>query len=376
MYTALLNRDDLQNIKKKIIELLRVEQERGTDLSTPKVFPMNIWDKLGKEGLLGLNISHNYGGLGLDHLSVVVAGEELVKQGLNMGIALSWVVHLCASYFLIERHGNENIKTDILKKLASGEITISFAYGEMGSGQKPKNFLTSAFKHKTEYILNGKKDFLTNGPLASIFVVFARMEEQEALTAFLIAKGTPGFEDLEPIDVRFLNPSPHCSIELKDCKVLSSFVLGKEGLAYEDMIISWRGYEEIYLMGPFIGAMDRQLSLFRTCYRSQKLRSDIGTYLGELYSILMALRIIAYEAATLLDDNHDNMSLTSSTVSFGIFSHKFQETLREMIRVSRVEESYELKYLSGSIDNLLGIGKYLLNINQKKLGKRYLSKEI
>ena len=370
MYSALLEREDLRNLKIKILSFIERELALGENISVPTFFNRGTWDSLGKEGLLGLNISTKYGGFGRDHLSVVVAGQELVKNGLSMGIAMSWMLHLCASHFLIEKHGSEIQKEQILTRLATGEITISFAYGEMGSGGRPSNFKTYVERFDDYYILNGKKDFLTNGPIADVFVVFPLTEinSKRILTAYIITKDIMGVKTLEPIDVRFLNPSPHCSIVFKNCKVLSDNILGREGFAYEEIVKSWRAYEELYLTGLYIGGMERQISLFIDCYKNQNIQKEITSYIGELVSLVNALKIIAYEIATLIDKN-SKIDIYPPLVSFGVLSHKFQQLYKEMVKETELIESLELKYLTGSIENLLGIGQYLFNINKNKLGR-------
>ena len=222
MAMALMGRGDLITLRQKIANFAEREIIPRVDPPSQEKFPAQIWNKMGQEGFLGFNLPAKYGGGGYDHLAIVVTGEELVRHGCSLGLAFSWLLHLGTAYFLILRFGNERQLEEYLSQLAKGRITVSLAYGEPSSGGNPKNLKTFACRQGESYILNGEKFYLTNGPIANLYVVFAITGEEghkKRLTAFLVPKNTPGLSLTNLIDVKHLNPSPHCGLKLANCMV-------------------------------------------------------------------------------------------------------------------------------------------------------------
>ena len=376
MATAI--KENLITIREQVAHFSEQNIACRGDLHTMDGFPFDIWHKMGQEKLLGLNLPEAYGGLGGNYLSTVVAGETLVRRGHNMGLALSWLVHLIVSRFLVMGFGNDEQKERYLRDLASGRITASLSASEKGIGAHPKQLKTSGNRQDDLFVLNGEKTYLTNGPIADLFIVLAITgvdADRNRFTSFIVPKETEGLSITRQIDFGFLQPSPHCEIKLNDCSVPVSNILGREGFAYEDMIGPFREKEETCLMGPTIGGMERQIELLLNLIRRQGVNSidELKRDLGELRFFLDTLRIMAYEAGSMLDSGADHPEFVSLLLSFRNLSGHFQSLFKGIMSRPKVEEDSDLALITNDLVNTIGIAKYVAQIKQRKLGENMLS---
>ena len=376
MATAL--KEDYISLQKKIAHFAEQHIAKRDELHSMDSFPQDIWSKMGEEKLLGLSLPVEYGGLGGSYLSTAVAGETLMRRGHNMGICISWLTHLSVSRFLIMGFGDDRQHDMYLRGLASGKITASIAVSEPGRGAHPKHLETAGYRQGDSYILNGEKSYLTNGPMADLFVVVAstRVEgDQKRFTAFLVSKDLDGLSITEPMKFDFFRPSPHGGIVLSNCTVFSSDILGREGSAYEDMVKPFRELEDALMMGLVVGGMERQLELLLDLAAKQcvdptdKLKEDVG----ELQSIIHTLRIMAYEAASMLDSSIQHPEFPSLPISFRRFSKRFQELFELLINREGIEENTELALSTNDLVHGMDMGKKVALIKQKNVGEKLLS---
>ena len=157
-------------------------------------FPLEAYKKLGEMGLIGLPYPVEYGGAGGDYLSYAIAVEEISKVDASLGIAYSVTTSLCAGSII--NGGTEEQKKKYLPDLLSGKKLGAFGLTEPEAGSDASNAQTTATKEGDYYILNGSKCFITNGPLADTFVVYAMTDKSQGvkgLSAFIVEKGYPGF---------------------------------------------------------------------------------------------------------------------------------------------------------------------------------------
>ena len=348
------------------------------DLHSMSGFPSDIWDKMGKENLLGLSLPMEYEGIGGNYLSMVVAGEALVRWGHNLGITTSWVIHLAVARFLIMGFGNKSQRRIYLNQLATGKITASIAVSEPGIGAHPKYIETSACREGDFYILNGEKTSLTNGPIADLFVVVASTGVEggrKSFTAFLVPGDTVGLSMTEPMVLDFLRPSPHGGIILSDCSVPATQVLGAEGSAYDEMVKPFREVEDTLMMGPLVGGMEREVELFRNLSvdNGTSFTERLMTDIGELRSILHTLRIIAYEAARMLDSSAQHPEFASLLISFRNLSRQFQDSFEFLVKKAGIKEDKGLRVIVNDLVHSINIGRKISLIKQKKLGEMFFS---
>lgn len=265
-----------------------------------------LWRTMARGGLLGWSIPAAFGGEGAGFSDILPAVEAFVAKGGRPGIALSWMVHLIVGRILIAGFGNGRQKKEVLPGMASGKRTVSIALSEPGAGSDPKRIRTTAVKRGNSYVLDGEKAWLTNGPLADLFIVFAVTGEQggiKGFTAFLVPRETPGLTVREMPALGTLRPSPHCEIRLRGCDLPETAVLGRRGRAWEDLSKPFRVAEDVLLSGAILGGLDRELRQAAHSLRESKgkVENDVKERVGGIAALLEAARQVARGAARDLD---------------------------------------------------------------------------
>ena len=345
------------------------------DLQTGQEFPMDIWQKMGKAGLFKTGIDRMYGGDGGGYIDLLKAGESFVRNGYNLGLALSWLYQQIIAHYIIRIFGTREQQSQYLMAAAAGKITLSFAVSEPGRGSRPKQMATTARKQGSLYILNGEKTYLTNGPIAGIFIVIAVTDDktpEKRFTAFIVPRTTEGVTVTRPMAMNFLKPSPHGGIKLENCQVGKKSVLGKEGSAWRDMVVPMGEIEDVVMMGPVLGGAAAQLSLLLAAIREHPSEPDImlQSELGALHALLQTMRVIAYEAAGRLDRN--NVSPVPLMITFTGTATEFHERITQITDRLEITGSFEYTYLHRDIESMLALKKGLMQIRQKKIGSALL----
>ncbi|PKR77715.1 acyl-CoA dehydrogenase [Halalkalibacillus sediminis] len=197
-------------------------------------FPEEIVNKMGELGLMGIPIPEEAGGSGMDYTSYIIAIHELSKVSAAVGVILS--VHTSVGTFPILSFGNDEQKSHYVPKLASGEYLGAFALTEPGAGSDAGSLKTRAVKDGDDYILNGSKVFITNGEYADVYIVFAKTDsdaDSKGISAFIVEKGTPGFEVNKAEKKMGLHGSSTVPLTFDNCRVPAKQLLGKEGEGYK-----------------------------------------------------------------------------------------------------------------------------------------------
>ncbi|HQO02395.1 MAG TPA: acyl-CoA dehydrogenase family protein [Spirochaetota bacterium] len=191
-------------------------------------YPEDIIRKLGELGIFGMMIPEQYGGAHAGAVSYSLALQEIAKACGSIAVTLS-VTNLTTEP--IYNFGTEEQKRNILFPLASGEHVGAFCLTEPDAGSDPGGLKTSAEKKGSSYILNGTKQFITNGAYAGIYIVIARTAPGKGgLTAFLVPRGTPGLTVGKAEKKMGLSASNTVEIFFEDCRVDESMILGKPGM--------------------------------------------------------------------------------------------------------------------------------------------------
>ncbi len=342
----------------------------------PDEFSPTLWREAGEQGLLGVAVPREYGGLGLNYLAVTAAAEILVGAGHNPGFGLSWMIHNVVSRLVFWELGREEQRTRYLPELAAGRITPSLSISEPGVGAHPKHLRTRADGRDGGFLLNGEKSYLTNGPFVDLYVVLAITggeEDHKEFSAFIVPKGTPGVVLTPPLALDSFRPSPHCGIRLTDCAVPAANMIGPPGGAYRNIAIAFREIEDVTLSGLVSGGMTRQLELLIAALRhGTALGKEAIARLGRLRSLRDTLRLLAFQAARLLDDAAAPAQRLSLMLAFRALAREFQEEIGRITPPSLKEEQGEFRSLSSDLLKAVKLAGNVMFLKQIKHGAALL----
>jgi isovaleryl-CoA dehydrogenase len=167
---------------------------RASEIDSSDEFPMDLWQKMGDLGLHGITVPEEYGGSDMGYVAHMVAMEEISRASAS--VALSYGAHSNLCINQIKRNGSEAQKQKYLPKLISGEFIGALAMSETGAGSDVVSMKLKAEEKDGNYILNGSKMWITNGPDADVMVVYAKTNPEmgaKGMTAFIVEKGMEGF---------------------------------------------------------------------------------------------------------------------------------------------------------------------------------------
>lgn len=205
-------------------------------------FPMGTIKKMAELGLLGIPFPEEYGGAGMDTMSLVLALEEIAKACGATCLTVAAHISLCATPIYL--FGTEEQKQKYLQPLAKGESLGSFCLTEPGSGSDAGAAKTLAVRQGEDYILSGTKVFVTNGGVADFFVVFAKTEPEEGvkgISAFIVEKDFDGLEVGKKEDKLGLRASDTRIISFENCRVPKANLLGAEKEGFKQALITLDG---------------------------------------------------------------------------------------------------------------------------------------
>jgi butyryl-CoA dehydrogenase len=198
-------------------------------------FPAEIVKQLSELGFMGMTVPEEWGGAGTDHVCYVLALEEISRADAGVGVIMSVNNSLCCEPILL--HGSEALKEKYLKRLATGEILGAYALTEPGAGSDAGALSTTAVRDGDHFVLNGSKAFITNGDSCDVMVVYAKTEPEapngKGITAFVVDKGTPGFNVGKHEEKMGIRCSDCCAITFEDCRVPAENILGEEGKGFK-----------------------------------------------------------------------------------------------------------------------------------------------
>lgn len=262
-------------------------------------FPADIIKKIGELGFLGMMVPPEFGGAGLDTISYVLAMIEISKVDASVGVIMS--VNNSLVCYGLEKYGSDYIKEKYLIPLAKGEKLGAFALSEPEAGSDATKQKTTADKDGDHYIINGMKNWITNGTSADYFLVMATTDKEKGhhgISTFLVEKGTPGFGHGKKEDKLGIRSSDTCSLTFENCRVPAKNIVWEEGKGFNFAMNTLNG-GRIGIAAQAIGIAE---SSFEAALKYSKERKAFGSSIANFQAIQFKLSDMAVkiEAAKML----------------------------------------------------------------------------
>ncbi len=286
-------------------------------------FPTEIVKKLGELGFMGMMVSPEYGGAGLDTVSYVLALIEISKVDASVGVIMS--VNNSLVNFGLEKWGSEYIKKTYLTPLAQGEKLGAFALSEPEAGSDATQQRTMAEKDGKYWVLNGIKNWITNGRSADYYIVMAQTDKEKrhkGITAFLVEKGTPGFEHGAKEDKLGIRSSDTCSLTFTNCRVPEENVIWEVGKGFYFAMNTLNGGRygiASQAVGIATAAYEKALkySLERKAFGTEIFNHQaIQFKLSEMAMNVEAAKLLTLQAAALKDAGKEYIKQASMAKLF------------------------------------------------------------
>ena len=296
-------------LRRSVVEFAR--QQLGGDVTQGDhagSFPSENWRKCAQFGIHGLPMPKDFGGSGVDVLTTMLAMEGLGYGCRDNGLIFGVNAQMWSVQVPILRFGSESQKRTYLPRLISGEWIGAHGMTEPDSGSDAFGLSTTAERRGDTYVLHGSKMFVTNAPVADLFVIFGTVSKARGfmgITAFLVERGTPGLSVGQPIQKMGLRTSPFAEVVLSDCEVRAENRLGAEGNGATIFKHSM-ACERSGILASAVGTMERQLE---ACTEYAKRRRQFGRPIGAFQSVanrivdmkvrLETARLLLYKAGWL-----------------------------------------------------------------------------
>jgi butyryl-CoA dehydrogenase len=346
----------------------RIADERivpiRAELDETGQFPWEIMRACAETGLFGVSIPEEYGGLGGGILENCIVVEELSRACL--GISVSYAATLLGAFPILVG-GSEEQKKKYLPQVASGERLAAFGLTEANAGSDAAGIRTEAHRIGDEYILNGTKQWITNGGEAEIYTVVAMTDRSKGgrgATAFIVEKGTEGFTFGKKENKLGIRASATRELVFQDCKIPKENVIGREGLGF---ILAMRTFDRTRPgigaqgVGVAQGALDAAVA-----YAKEREQFDrkivsfqaIQHMLADMAIQVEAARALVYSVARYIDSNPKDFSKASAMAKvfpsdvamkvtvdalqvFGGYGYMKEYPIEKMMRDAKILQIYE-----------------------------------
>jgi len=271
-------------------------------------FPNQLWPKFGDMGLLGVTVSEEFGGSDMGYLAHTVAMEEISRASAGIGLSYGAHSNLCVNQ--LNKNGSQAQKEKYLPKLVSGEHIGALAMSEPNAGSDVVSMKLKADKKGDKYILNGNKMWITNGPDAHTFIIYAKTDTSagsKGITAFIVEKDTPGFSQAQKLDKLGMRSSNTCELVFVDAEVPQENILGELGGGVR-VLMSGLDYERLVLSGGPLGIMQATMdAVVPYIHDRQQFGRSIGEFqlvqgkVADMYTQMNAARAYVYAVARSCD---------------------------------------------------------------------------
>ncbi|MBT6584010.1 MAG: isovaleryl-CoA dehydrogenase [Gammaproteobacteria bacterium] len=301
--------EDLDMLRDLVFKFAQAEiTPRAAEIDKNNEFPADLWRKMGDLGILGVTVTEEFGGSNMGYLAHVVAMEEISRASASVGLSYGAHSNLCVNQ--IHKNGSAEQKARYLPKLCSGEHVGALAMSEPGAGSDVVSMKLKAEKKGDVYILNGNKMWITNGPDADTYVIYAKTDSNagsRGMTAFIVERGFGGFSQAPKLDKLGMRGSNTCELIFEDCEVPAVNILGQEGEGVR-VLMSGLDFERTVLSGGPVGIMQACMDIVVPYVHDRKqFGQAIGEFqlmqgkLADMYTVLNASRAYLYAVARACD---------------------------------------------------------------------------
>ncbi len=342
-------------------------------------FPAEQIKMLGELGFMGMMIPEKWGGAEMDTISYCIAMEEINAVDASTGVITSVNNSLVCQ--LLYKYANDDQKEKYLKKLASGEWLGAFSLSEPQSGSDASNMLTFAKKEGNDYIINGTKNWVSNGINCDAVIVFVMTEKgvrYKGISTFLIEKGTPGFSHGKKENKLGIRGSDTCELYFEDCKVSVDNLISEEGRGFEIAMGTLDGGRigiATQALGIARAALDRSIEYAKERKQFGKTISSFGAIQDKIATMATnvdASRLLIHRAAKLKDEGKPYgkeaamakvfasqtamQNATDCVQIFGAYGYMQEYGVERLMRDAKITQIYEG---TSEIQQLV-IARYLL----------------
>jgi len=301
--------EDIDLLRDQVFQFAQKEiAPLADDADVNNQFPNALWPKLGEMGLLGVTVSEQYGGADMGYLAHTVAMEEISRASAGIGLSYGAHSNLCVNQLF--RNGTDAQREKYLPALLTGKHIGALAMSEPNAGSDVVSMKLRAEKQGDHYLLNGNKMWITNGPDAHTYVVYAKTDTQagsRGMTAFIIEHDFPGFSRAQKLDKLGMRSSNTCELVFEDCQVPAENILGKEGDGVR-VLMSGLDYERLVLSGGPLGIMQACMDVVVPyIHDREQFGQSIGQFqlvqgkVADMYTQMNAARAYVYTVAKSCD---------------------------------------------------------------------------
>ncbi len=295
----------------------------AADVDIKNEFPNHLWKMFGDLGLLGITVEEEYGGSNMGYLAHVIAMEEISRASASIGLSYGAHSNLCVNQ--IRKNGSEAQKQKYLPKLCSGEHIGALAMSEPGAGSDVVAMKLRAEKKGDRYILNGNKMWITNGPDAHTYVIYAKTDSSagsRGISAFIVERDSPGFSQAQKLDKLGMRGSNTCELVFEDCEVPEENILGQENGGVR-VLMSGLDFERTVLSGGPVGIMQACMDVVIPYVHDRKqFGQSIGEFqlmqgkLADMYARLNASRAYLYAVAKACDRGEESRKDAAAVILY------------------------------------------------------------